>query len=251
MKKVLYAILILSAGLITACKKDKKVTPTTTTGPTKTGSTLDLIKDSVFLYAKEDYYWHDALPDYAAFNPRGYTGADDITALEKELNAISQFKINPATNLPYENRIGSPGVAKYSFIDDGTVSAELNGVKGDFGFSITYNTISDLRIIYVYPGSPADAAGIKRGYRITSINNRTDISYDRPGYGAGTSANINFVNAAIFNSGTVSMTLEKPDGSTLTVTSLAVANYTVNYLLYHFLFCKFSEQFHLQAMTIA
>jgi carboxyl-terminal processing protease len=229
MKKILYAILILSAGLITACKKDKKVDPTT--GPSKTGSALDLIKDSVFLYAQEDYYWHDGLPTYAAFNPRGYTGADDITALDKELNAISQFKINPATNLPYENRIGSAGVAKYSFIDDGTVSAELNGVKGDFGFSLTYNDISDLRIIYVYPGSPADIAGIKRGYRITSINNRTAISYDRPGYGTGTSVNINFVNAAIFNSGTVSMTLTKPDGSTLTVTSLAVANYTVNPVL--------------------
>ena len=63
------------------------------------------------------------------------------------------------------------------------VSAELNGIKGDFGFAPFYNLVNDLRVKYVYPGSPADLAGIKRGYQITSINGNSSLSYDGPGYG--------------------------------------------------------------------
>ena len=73
-----------------------------------------------------------------------------------------------------------PGTAKYSFIDDGTESAALNGTKGDFGFDVQYNAVNDLRIEYVYPGSPAGLAGIVRSDEITSINGSTSISYDAP-----------------------------------------------------------------------
>jgi C-terminal processing protease CtpA/Prc len=229
MKKLFYLILVLSVTLIAACKKEKKVTPVVT-GPDAPGTTLDKIKDSVFLYAKEDYLWNTSLPAYTAFNPRSYTGGDDITALTNELNAISQIAINPATGKPYEY-YDSAGDAKYSFIDDGAVSAELNGVKGDFGFAPFYNAVSDLRVKYVYPGSPAALAGIKRGYQITSINGSTSLSYDGPGYGNGSSTNLNFVINAYSNSNTISMTLKKPDGSTLTVTNMSVSTYTVNPVL--------------------
>jgi len=230
MKKLFYSLFILSAVVIVSCKKEKK-TPVVT-GPDAPGSTLDKIKDSVFLYAKEDYLWYASLPSYSSFQPRTITGADDKTALQKEVDRISQIAINPSTSKPYEY-YDSQGEAKYSFIDDGTVSGELNGVNGDFGFAPFYNPqdYTDLRIKYVYPGSPADLKGIKRGYRITSINGRTAVSYDGPGYGTGTSANLNFVINAYSNSNTISMTLLKPDGGTLTVTNMAVTNYTVNPVL--------------------
>src|ERR1700761_8077668 len=177
MKKAFYAIILL-AGIFTAsCKKDKPGS-SNSLQPSKTGLTLDLVKDSVFLYAKEDYYWYDALPAYATFNPRSFTGSDDITALTNEVNAISQYKINTATGKPYEYYSPDPGEAKYSFIDEGEVSTELNGTNGDFGFEPLYNDVNDLRIKYVYPGSPADLAGVKRGYKITSINGNTNLSYD-------------------------------------------------------------------------
>lgn len=220
MKKLFYLLLLLPGFLLSACHKDKKPP-----------STLDLVKDSVFLYAKEEYLWYASLPSYSTFNPRSYSGTNDIAALTNELNAISQIPINPATNKPYEYYASNPGEAKYSFIDDGTVSAELNGVQGNFGFAPLYNEIDDLRIKYVYPGSPADLAGIKRGYRITSINDRTNISYDADGYGDNSSHNLNFVVNAYSNSNTISMTLLKPDGTTLTVTNMNVANYTVNPVL--------------------
>jgi len=228
MKRFFYLIFVLGAMLFAACKGNKKNNPSPL-GPDAPGDSLAKIKDSVFLYAKEDYLWYNALPSYATFNPRSFTGADAITALNNEVNAISQYAINPTTNQPYEYYSDDPGVAKYSFIDDGTVSGELNGIHGDFGFAPFYNLVSDLRIKYVYPGSPAAQAGIKRGYQITSINGNSNVSYDGPGYG--NSTNLNFVINAYSNSNTISMTLKKPDGTTLTVTNMNVSTYTVNPVL--------------------
>jgi carboxyl-terminal processing protease len=228
MKKVFYLIILLSAILIQACKKDKA--GSNSSGPPSTGSTLDKIKDSVYLYAAEDYLWNTSLPTYGTFNPRGFTNGNDLLSLTNELNALSQYAINPATNKPYEYSTDAPGVAKYSFIDTGAVTNELNGTNGDFGFAPLYQTTNDLRVKYVYPGSPADLHGIKRGYQITSINGNTNLSYDAPGYGSGTSVNLNYVINAYSNSSTITMTLLKPDQSTMTVT-LSTTDYTVNPVL--------------------
>jgi C-terminal processing protease CtpA/Prc len=231
MRKIFYATILLSLVIISSCSKKESVNPGTTDpviAPSKTGSTLDLMRDSVFLYAQEAYYWYDALPDYAKFNPRSITSSNDLATLQKEIDLISQYKINPETGKPYEYYAADPGSAKYSFIDDGTVSSELNGVKGDFGFAPLYNDVNDLRIRYVYPGSPADLAGIKRGYVITSINGRTNLTYDADNGGAGT--NVDFVINAYTNSKTISMTLKRFDGSTFNA-DLSVATYTLNPVL--------------------
>jgi len=222
MKKLFYLLIIILPCVISSCKKSGS---SNNNGPSKNGSTLDLIKDSVFLYAKEDYYWYDALPTYTQFNPRGFNATADIDALTNEVNAISQYKINPATNLPYEYYAPDPGEAKYSFIDNGQVSTELNGVKGDFGFAPLYNTTTDLRIKYVYPGSPADLAGIKRGYQITAINGNTNFPYDGQ-----TGTNTQFVINAYAYSNSIAMTLMRPDGTSFNA-NLTVANYTVNPVL--------------------
>ncbi|MGZ3754811.1 MAG: S41 family peptidase [Mucilaginibacter sp.] len=222
MKRLFFIFLMFMTGLMVSCKKkDKSDNPV----PSKNGSTLDLIRDSIFLYAQEDYYWYDGLPTYAQFNPRGYSGSTDIAALTNEVNAISQFKTNPATGLPYEYYASNPGEAKYSFIDDGTVSTQLNGTRGDFGFAPLYNTATDLRVKYVYPGSPADLAGVKRGYQITAINGNTNFPYDGP---SGT--NVQFVINAYAYSSTITMTLLKPDNTSLNVT-LTATSYSVNPVL--------------------
>jgi carboxyl-terminal processing protease len=229
MKKILYVI-ILFVGLISACKKSSSNNNNNLTGPSKVGTTLNLIQDSVYLYAKEDYLWFNALPNYATFKPRTFTNPSDKTALTNELNALSQYAINPATNSPYEFYTPSPGQAKYSFIDDGTETAALNGTKGDFGFDVQYNNINDLRIEFVYPGSPAGLAGLKRSYQITSINGNTNLSYDAKGYGSGTNTNLNYVSNAVYNSGTITMTLLDATGKTINA-SLSTSNYTVNPVL--------------------
>jgi carboxyl-terminal processing protease len=219
MKKVLLFILLGIVVFNEGCKKDKAATPTDAI-KTPPGSTFDLIRDSVYLYAKEAYYWHDALPDYTTFNPRQYTATLDLDALTKELNVISQYKINPITSKPYEYSPLDPGEAKYSFIDDGKISSELNSVTGDFGFAPFYSTATDLRVKYVYAGSPADIAGIKRGYKITAMNSITSFN-------SGDATNVQAVIDAFSNSTSITMTLQRPDGTSFN-TSLNVAVYTIN-----------------------
>ncbi|MFA6085179.1 S41 family peptidase [Mucilaginibacter sp.] len=230
MQKIFYVIILLSAVIISSCSKKGSDTPDPVIAPSKTGSALDLMRDSVFLYAQEAYYWYDAIPEYAKFNPRSISSSSDLATLQKEIDIISQLKINPETTKPYEYYAADPGSAKYSFIDEGGVSSELNGIKGDFGFAPLYNDINDLRVRYVYPGSPADQAGIKRGYQITAINGRTNLTYDAGTGGAGT--NVNFVVNAYANSSTISMTLKRFDGTTFNA-DLNVATYTLNPVLNH------------------
>ena len=112
MKKIFYSLLLLSVILISACKKGKNTNPDPA-APSKTGSTLDLIKDSIWVYASEEYLWYNQLPSYQKFNPRyNYTDPDDFVALGKEMDALSQYAINPATNMPYEYYAPEQGRAK-------------------------------------------------------------------------------------------------------------------------------------------
>lgn len=217
MKKLFYLILLSSAIVITSCKKDKKIAPTP--------SSLDLIKDSVFLYAKQVYYWNESLPTVDVFKPRSFSGANDLDALQSEIDAMTQYSKNPETGLPYEYYKPAPGSAKYSFIDDGSVSDELNGIKGDFGFAPVWIGDDDIRVKFVYPGSPADLIGLKRGYQITGINGRTGTGLT---YDGGT--NVNFLINAYSNSTNITLTLKKPDGSTFNVT-MSTGTYTVNPVL--------------------
>ena len=227
MRKIFYTIVLLSL-IIASCSKEPKITGSdgggtdNPTGPSIDGTTLDLIKDSVFLYAKETYYWNKDLPDYATFKPRSFTGTNDIDALANEVDGLSQYAIDSETGRPYEYYSPAPGYAKYSFIDDGSVSEELNGINGDFGFAPIWIKTDDLRIKYVYPGSPADLKGVKRGYKIVAMNNRTDLDY--------TNDNVQFVIDAYSASENITMKLQKPDGSTIDV-SISTTSYTVNPVL--------------------
>ena len=183
MKKIFYLPIVVSLFLVAACSKkpNNNNNNNNPSGPSKVGTTLQLIQDSIYLYTKEDYLWSNQLPSYQQFGPRTFTNPEDLTALQNEMDALSQYAINPATNKPYEYSTYNPGTAKYSFVDDGTETSALNGLKGDFGFDVQYNQINDLRVEYVYPGSPGGLAGMRRGDEITSINNSTSISYDAPG----------------------------------------------------------------------
>jgi carboxyl-terminal processing protease len=237
MKKIFYLCVLVSTVIVTSCSKDKKITPNNgggdnngTDAPSKTGSTLDLIKDSVFLYAQQTYYWNTSLPTYADFKPRSVPGSNDIDALQTEIDKLSQYSKNPETGKPYEYYTPAPGYAKYSFIDDGTVSDELNGIKGDFGFAPVWIDDNDIRVKYVYPGSPADVKGIKRGYQITAINNRTGSGLTYDGGAGGSGTNVNFLINAYSNSSNITLTLRKPDGNSFDV-SLATGTYTVNPVL--------------------
>ncbi|RYY23054.1 MAG: hypothetical protein EOP41_06700 [Sphingobacteriaceae bacterium] len=218
--------LLFSVVYFTACKKNQPLPAAANPDaiPT-TGTALDKLKDSVYLFTQEDNLWYDALPGYGTVKPRSFTGTTDIAALQAEVDALSQYKINTTTGKPYEYEAAYPGEAKYSFIDQGQTATSLGGTKGDYGFSPIYNSTTDLRIKYVYPGSPADKAGLARGYQITAITGVPSLTYT----GASGTNYTALVNA-LFSSSTITMTVQKPDNSTATVT-LNTASYTVNPVL--------------------
>jgi carboxyl-terminal processing protease len=214
MKKILYVAITVFAAALSSCKKENE---------SNVASTGDLLKDSLYLYEKEDYLWNEAIPVYNNFNPRSYGGDNDMAALSNEIFAISQLKINPSTGKPYEYYPTDPQSPKYSFVDNGTETASLNGVNDDFGFEPIYISLNDLRIKYVYAGSPAGLAGLHRGDEITSINGNSDLTYDDGG-------NVNFVINAVYYSSNITLTVTKLDGTTANVI-LNTANYTVNPVL--------------------
>jgi len=224
-KSIIYlAIGLLTVASFTACKKSPAPTPIASgPSPNDPGTALDRVKDSVYLFTQEDNLWYSTLPTYANFKPRSFTGKTDQAALQSEVDALSQYSTNPTTGKPYEYETDPryAGTAKYSFIDQGQVATSLGGTNGDYGFSVLYNTMTDLRIKYVYPGSPADKAGLVRGYQIIKVNDLTNINYDSTNGSAFQS-----LISALFSSTTVALTVQRPDNTTFN-TTLNTANYTV------------------------
>ncbi len=210
-----------------ACKKssitpDEPVTPTEVTPP---GTREELTKDSIFLYAKELYYWNTSLPTYETFKPRSFSSN------EAELYAVTQYSNDPTTGKPYEYVSGS-AEPKYSFFDytaattgkTGALKADVNGSANDYGFSINYSSTDDLRVKYVYPNSPAALQGLTRGCRITSVNGRTSLTYS--------TANVSFLYDAIFGTNpSVSISFTDLNNNTKNVV-ITSTTYTVNPILY-------------------
>lgn len=215
---------------ISACKKSSPIadTPVAIITPPVTvasGTRDELTKDSIFLYSKELYYWYNSLPTVSAFGGRNFTSN------EAELYALTQYSNNPTTGKPYEFVAGSTTHPKYSFIDYvstagkiGALKADVTGTANDYGFSVMYNTTTDLRVKYVYPNSPAAVQGLTRGCKITTVNGNSNLTY-------GSSA-IDFLNAALFGTNpSISLTFIDLSGNTKSV-SVSSASYIVNPILF-------------------
>lgn len=223
---IVLSFLVLS--LTSACKKNtttpETITPTATATTAATGTRDELTKDSVFLYGKELYYWNTSLPTYDVFKPRSFSSN------ETELYAMTQYSLDPTTGKPYEYVAGSTN-PKYSFFDynissgkKSALKADLNGSATDYGFSVNYNTTTDLRVKYVYANSPASAQGLTRGSRITSVNGRTNLTYN--------TTNVSYLNDAIFGTNaSVSLTFIDLNGVTKSVV-VTSGTYTENPILF-------------------
>lgn len=207
----LIAFLTIAGGL-SSCKKDnakpdneanKVVEKNDLQTPTTNRDFL--IRDSIFLYAKQTYFWNVGMPSYDDFNPRKYSSDNQVLA------AIAAL---PSTG----------GKDKYSFIDNGTVAGQLSGVSGDYGFSANYDATNLLRVKYVYATSPAAVAGLQRGYQITKVNGRTTIRSNQ--------GDIDNLNDGIFgNNASIALTIKKPDG-TFQDLSINRGNYNINPILF-------------------
>lgn len=216
----MHRVLITFSGVlilfIASCKKDITNTPSTAGSDSASVSQTDLLKDSVYLYSKEIYLWHDVLPSYAAFNPRQYTGSDDLKSASAVMNAIR--KLQP--------------LDRFSFVTTKETSAGLQtGASVDYGFFIKAASVDKADPIdsvhwfvnYVFNKSTAGAAGVTRGWYINSINN-TPVTYSQ--------SSIDLLNEVFFgNTTSASFEFVKPDGTTTTA-SLSKTSFISNSVLY-------------------
>ena len=218
--KSLIQLLFLSS-LLFACKKDKQSEPPPTPAE---GTREQLTLDSIYLYAQQVYLWYDALPAYDVFNPRQYaTGGNLLDNYQRELYSLTQLKINSTTGEAFEYS-GIPGHPKYSFITEESLdggrqgTVDLNDKGDDLGIGLSANGNTDVRIRIVHPSSAAANAGLTRGMKVTALN--------------GTPVTVNsgtFIESALAQ-GTVSITIEKDNGTTSTV-NLTRKNYTTTAVL--------------------
>jgi carboxyl-terminal processing protease len=219
MKRILFFALLLAFAGFTSCKKDKNISSNNNSNG-GTVTTLNELRDTVYQYAKEEYLWYDAIP--STFNPQSYTGSNDLSALQSEVDAISQLKINPSTGKAYEYNPDYPGESKYSYIDAGQAATTIGGTGGDFGFNMFYTAKDDLRIRYVYKDGPADQKGLVRGYKVTAVE-------DQPvTLTTGNSSDPVLMRVSqAYTSNAIKLTLQKPDNSTFT-TTVTRGTYTIN-----------------------
>jgi len=201
-KRISAALCVITVLLLASCKKsvdDGSSTPPpvdSTSNPTPE----DLVKDTVLLISRDIYLWNTQIP--SDFKARSY--ADPI----KEMDAIRQYSKEPGFADP---------VDRFSFAIKQTDWDNLsNGVEQDFGLSVFFNTITDLRVKYVEEWSPAGQVGIERGWQIIKINGNAQIDTSE--------ATIKRIVDAVFYSSHTSFTFKKPDGSTVDI-SLTAGTY--------------------------
>lgn len=217
---MLFTVSILALG---ACKKsktepDKEVIPEDEIPPATTNRT-ELSLDSIFLYAKQVYYWNSQLPTYKVFDPRKYTGSTNLDKYEAALFGIASYSLNKYD--VYKSDGVYQNFPKFSYIDEDSGSSgssgyvinpvsvvELDGKANDIGIRFGYygsETDYKIYVTAVYQNSPAEQQGFTRGYLVTKINGVS--------YGINFSSEYNSRNAAISGS-TVRLEGYKSDGTT-------------------------------------
>src|SRR6476619_2382335 len=195
---------LVGLAIFTSCKKTDVTTgnltpPTPTPTSTPSTTTADALKDSALLYSKDIYLWYNQIP--SGFDARSYSDIDTL------MTAIRQYSTEPGFSGP---------VDKWSFAvkqaDWDNVSTGVS--TGDFGLNVFFMAEGDLRVKMVEKESPAGLAGIRRGWRITSINGNTNI----------TTGNASFIVQNIYQSNNAKITFLKPDNSSVTL-DLTASNY--------------------------
>jgi len=202
-KRSLIAICVAATVVMSSCQKEMSKDDGMAPGVDSTGnvSVDDKIKDTVLAYSQELYLWFEQIP--ATFNPRTYADPNKI------MTAIRQYSTEPGFTKPVDRWSFAVKQAEWDDIS--------SGVAGDFGLEVFFRAEGDLRVKFVEKESPAGKAGVRRGWRVTKLNNSTNI----------TTANSDAIVDAVYYSTSTAFEFQKPDGTTTTAT-LAAATYQQN-----------------------
>lgn len=189
--------------IFSACRKNDVVSPVASTPAAPAPAEVsydDIVKDSALVHARDLYLWYNQLP--ANMNARQY--ADPAAILQ----AVRSYSNEPGYSQPVDR--WSFAVKKEDWNNAST------GSEADLGFSVLFNTATDLRVKFVERESAAGRAGIERGWRILAINGNTRIDT--------TSSSIQMIVDAVFNSSNGNFKFRKPDGNTVDI-ALSAAPY--------------------------
>lgn len=177
---LLAVVVIVAVG---ACKKSK-ITP----GPdpvapsvganTKQSATTNrtyLTNDSLYLYAKQLYFWNAALPDYDIFDPRTYGSNYDneLINIAKASGSVDYVAADNDTKYSYISDITQANPSASGNLPGVKLSVDLEGNGNDTGIMwlpFGSNTNYTIFVTMVSPGSDAEAQGVKRGWAISKIN---------------------------------------------------------------------------------
>lgn len=187
-KNLVFAAVVIAMGAI-SCKKDKS-------DPNPNAA----VNNEAWDYAKALYLWNKNLP--SSFDATSYSDPNAV------MEAIRKYSIEPGFTNPVDR--WSFGIKKSEWDD------LSSGISGDFGLNIFFRSENDLRVSYVEPASPAGAAGIKRSWRIVSINNNSNIAAD--------DASIERISNAIYNASSATLVFSRTGKADTTIT-LTAATY--------------------------
>lgn len=166
-------LLVFGAGIVN-CKKDSSITPKT---PVVVIKDTSIINRFIYKGLKTYYLWTDDVPTLA--NTK-YDNADSLNVFLNGYPDPQKF----FNSLLYEPTT----IDKWSALvsDSTTLDNILMGISEtmgyEFGLSYIGSTGSDIfgYVRYVYKGSPAEKAGIKRGDLFLKVNDTqlTDANYE-------------------------------------------------------------------------
>ena len=157
MKKKLFLPLLLIVLIVFSCSRDEEVIPTDSSGLPDIGSDSENIPQWIYDEMSFFYFWNSDLPE------KDPTGSEDPeTYFYGLLNDSDQFS--------------------YISDDAEAIKEEISGTIIAMGFSPAYGVFTNSNSLfaiveYVYPGSPAEQAGLMRGDIILEINGQ-DLDVD-------------------------------------------------------------------------
>lgn len=227
--KISSSFWVLALSLTTfiwACKKDPAKTDPPTQPPVTGLSDADSLKLLMYNIMQVSFVdggrdKRNSLPLYL-----WYKQVPTLDPLSKEYDS-AEVLLNKMKTYP---KIGSKLLDKYSFLDDGGVSDEIQGgIAGDLGMELQFVRAGNgeiiLIVMYADKNGPAGLAGVNRGYQITHVNDKPVV------YDGSNGPNVQAIIQAVYYKPTATFTFKSQNGAILK-TVLNRASYDINPVLF-------------------